>query len=72
MKRRFWIAFGAASQVLFFFTVYQLFTFLYRGSGDLLGIEPLPFDLTASWHGLDQSSVGWRSRSMGSCFFSSA
>lgn len=40
MNRKFWIVFGGAAQVLFFYTVYRLFMFLYAGSGDLLGIEP--------------------------------
>lgn len=60
MKRGFWIVFGAGVQVLFLFTVYQLFVFLYAGTGDPLGIEPQPFGWTASRPGLDDSSVGCR------------
>ena len=40
MKRKLWILFGAAAQVFFLYTVYQLFSFLYCGGGDLFGIEP--------------------------------
>jgi len=39
MGRTFWIAFGGFNQVWFAFMVPQLFFLLYRGGGDLLGIE---------------------------------
>jgi protein-S-isoprenylcysteine O-methyltransferase Ste14 len=60
VKRGFWIAFGAGVQILFLFTVYQLFVFLYTGGGDLLTIEPLPLALSASWRGLDECALGYR------------
>jgi protein-S-isoprenylcysteine O-methyltransferase Ste14 len=40
VTRWFWIGFGAIAQLLFAFTVPQLFLLLYRGGGDLLGLEP--------------------------------
>jgi protein-S-isoprenylcysteine O-methyltransferase Ste14 len=48
VKRTFWVVAGAAAQLLFAYTVYQLFAFLYAGTGDLLGIEPIPGALVAN------------------------
>src|SRR5712691_3399915 len=66
MKRMFWILFGAAVQVLFLGIVYQLFAFLYIGTGDLLGLEPLPAALKASGRepppSFPNSSLGTRVR----------
>lgn len=49
MRRVFWILFGAAVQILFGYTVVQLFAILYAGSGDLLNITHLPGALTGRW-----------------------
>lgn len=43
MRRLGWISFGLFAQLLFAFMVPQLFLFLNRGGGNLLGLEP------ASW-----------------------
>ena len=40
MRRHFWVAFGLSAQALFVFMVPWLFLWLYRGGGDLLGLEP--------------------------------
>jgi protein-S-isoprenylcysteine O-methyltransferase Ste14 len=40
VPRLFWICFGAAAHLLFVATLPLLFLLLYRGGGDLLGIEP--------------------------------
>ena len=60
MNRGFWIFFGATVQLLFLFTVYQLFGFPYLGTGDLLRIEPLPASLKGAWRALDQEGLALR------------
>jgi protein-S-isoprenylcysteine O-methyltransferase Ste14 len=47
MQRLFWICFGAAAHLLFVATLAPLFLLLYRGGGDLLGIEPSGWDVAA-------------------------
>jgi methanethiol S-methyltransferase len=54
MRRLFWIVFGALAHGYFAVMVPFVFLLLYRGGGDLLGIEP------ASWqHPSAPSSLAW-------------